>query len=78
MADSVSRIAETLANLDRIVRSVTDETVELYYRHYPSTPVISKFLCIVVKFAAGDSFIVTAYYTDTIKRGENLWQGQKP
>lgn len=47
LADSVRRIAETLANPDRIVRSATDETVELYYRHYPSTPVTSKFLCIV-------------------------------
>ena len=74
MAGAVPRIAETLANPDRIVRSVTDETVELFYRHYPSTPVSSKFLCIVVKFVVGDSFIVTAYYTDTIKRGESLWQ----
>jgi len=78
MADSVGRIAETLANPDRIVRSVTDDTVELYYRHYPSTPVASKFLCIVVKFVVGDSFIVTAYYTDTMKRGESLWQSWKP
>ena len=78
MAGSVVRIAETLANPDRIVRSVTDETVELYYRHYPSTHVTSKFLCIVVKFLVGDSFIVTAYYTDTIKRGESLWQRERP
>ena len=38
------------------------------------TSVTSKFLCIVVKFVAGGSFIITAYYTDTIKRGESLWQ----
>jgi hypothetical protein len=74
MADTVFRIAETLASPDKIVRSVTDEAVELFYKHYPSTPVTSKFLCIVVKFVAGGSFIITAYYTDTIKRGESLWQ----
>ena len=74
MADAVFRIAETLASPDRVVRSVTDETVELFYRHYPSTPVTSKFLCIVVKVATDDNFVITAYYTDTIKRGESLWQ----
>ena len=78
MAEAVSRIAEALAEPDKIAQSVTDETVELFYRHYPSTPVTSKFLCTVVKFVGGDSFIVTAYCTDTIKRGENLWQRQKP
>ena len=57
---------------------MTDDTVELYYRYYPSTPVTSKFLCIVVKFVVGDSFIVTAYYTGTIKRGESVWQSWKP
>ena len=78
MAEAVSRIAEALAEPDKIVQSVTDETVELFYKDYPSTPVSSKFMCIVVKFVAGDSFVITAYYTDTIKRGESLWQRQRP
>ena len=74
IADSVFRIAETLADPDRIVQSVADETVELFYRHYPSTPVTSKLLCVVVKVVTDDNFVITAYYTDTIKRGESLWQ----
>lgn len=74
MADAVSHIAETLANPDRIVRSVTDETVELFYRHYPSTPVTGKLLCVVAKAATDDGFVITACYTDMIKRGESLWQ----
>ena len=78
MAGSVFRISETLANPDRIVRSVTDETVELFYRHYSTTPVTSKFLCVVVKFVIDDYFVITAYYTDTVKRGESLWQKSKP
>lgn len=74
MAEAVPRIAEALAEPDKIVQSMTDETVELFYKHYPSTPVTSKFLCIVVKAVTDDNFIITAYYTDTIKRGESLWQ----
>ena len=67
MAEAVSRIAGALAEPDKIVQSVTDDTVELFYKHYPSTPVTSKFLCIVVKAVTDDNFIMTAYYTDTIK-----------
>ena len=74
MTEAILRIAETLANPDKIVRSRTDTTVELFYRHYPSTAVTSKFLCTVVKVLPDDNFIITAYYTDTIKRGESLWE----
>jgi hypothetical protein len=67
-------VAEALASPDRIVRSRTDPTVELFYKHYASTPVTSKFLCTVVKALPGDNFIIAAYYTDTMKRGEVLWE----
>jgi hypothetical protein len=74
MTESIPRIAETLASPDEIGRSRTDATVELFYKHYPSTAVTSKFLCTVVKALSDDNFIITAYYTDTIKRGESLWE----
>jgi hypothetical protein len=74
MADQLPRVAEALANPDLIVRSRTDETVELFYKHYPLTPVTEKFLCVVLKILPDDRFIITAYYTDTIKRGEILWE----
>ena len=74
MGDQIPRVAETLAYPDTIVRSRTDETVELFYKHYPSTPVTNKFLCTVVKALHDDSFIITAYYTDSVKRGEVLWE----
>jgi hypothetical protein len=74
MTEAMPHIAETLANPDKIVRSRTDTTVELFYRHYPCTAVTSKFLCTVVKVLPDDNFIITAYYTDTIKRGERLWE----
>ena len=74
MADQVSRVAETLANPDTIVRSRTDAMVELFYKHSPSTPVTHKFLYTVVKVLPDDHFIITAYYTDTAKRGKVLWE----
>ncbi len=36
--------------------------------------ITSKFLCTVIKVLPDDNFIITVYYTDTIKRGETLWE----
>ena len=74
MIDQILRVAETLAHPDTIVRSRTDAMVELFYKHYPSTPVTDKFLCAVVKALPDDPFMITAYYTDTVKRGAVLWE----
>jgi hypothetical protein len=74
MAGQIGRIAETLADPDRIVRSRTDTTVELFYKWYASTPVTAKFLCVVVKALPDDPFMITAYHTDAVKRGEVLWE----
>ncbi|GMT49410.1 MAG: hypothetical protein IEMM0008_0949 [bacterium] len=68
------KIKETLLNPDQIIRSRTDHEVELFYRYYRITPVTEKYLCVVVKVLLGDLFIITVYFTDTIKRGELLWE----
>ena len=74
MSGQIDKIQETMSNPDIIVRSRTDLDVELFYRHYDITPVTEKYLCIVVKILRRDMFIITAYFTDTIKRGEVLWE----
>ncbi|MCW3132209.1 MAG: PBECR2 nuclease fold domain-containing protein [Candidatus Methanospirare jalkutatii] len=74
MSGQIDRIRETLLNPDVIVRSRTDSEVELFYRHYDATPVTEKYLCVVVKVLTDDIFIITAYFTDKIKRGETLWK----
>jgi len=71
---SWERISETLAYPERVVRSKTDTSVELFYKHYPTTPVSEKFLCIVVNTFRDENFVVTAYYTDRIKGGDLLWE----
>jgi len=74
MSGQIDKIQETLLNPDIIVRSRTDPDVELFYRHYDITPVTEKYLCVVVKVLSDDVFIITAYFTDKIKRGEILWK----
>lgn len=73
MAGQIDKIKETLSEPERITRSKTDPEVELFYKHYDQTPVTEKYLCVVVKTSIDDKFIITAYFTDTIKRGETLW-----
>lgn len=74
MFDQIDKIQDTLLSPDRIVKSRTDPDVELFYQHYNITPVTEKYLCVVVKVLVNDLFIITAYFTDTIKAGEILWR----
>jgi hypothetical protein len=37
------------------------------------TPVGDKLLCVVVKHAGDGSFVLTAYLTDTVKKGRLVW-----
>lgn len=76
MSGQLGKIRETLLRPIVIVRSRTDLDVELFYRHYDVTPVNEKYLCVVVKALTGSMFIITAYFTDTIKRGEVLWESK--
>ncbi len=74
MTGQIKKISETLLNPERIVRSKTDPHLEMYYRNYDETPVTKKFLCVLVKILKYDGFIVTAYFTDTVKRGDVIWE----
>ena len=66
-------IGETLVDPERVVQSLSDSSVRLFYRHYPVTSVGAKFLCVVVKMGFEDSFVITAYLTDRMKKGEIVW-----
>jgi hypothetical protein len=73
MYDQLDKIRETVANPDLVVKSRTDSEAELFYKHYSETPVGEKYIWVIVKIKCEDSFILTAYFTDTIKKGETLW-----
>ena len=66
-------IAETLAQPQRVIQSLSDLQARLYYRYYVGTRVGDKYLCVVVKVVGADAFVLTAYLTDTIKKGQQLW-----
>ena len=68
------------AELERVLRqpqfvrrSRSDDSVQLFYEFYAATIVGGKWLCLVVKYAATDAFVVTAYLTNKPKAGETLW-----
>ena len=66
-------IPMTLAQPERVIESLSDHEARLYYRFYEGTRVGDKHLCVVVKILAADAFIITAYLTDAVKKGNQLW-----
>lgn len=73
MAGMEANISETLLLPQSVVQSASDADVRLYYRFYEDTMVGGKLLCVVVKVRDDDAFVVTAYLTDKVKKGEVLW-----
>ncbi|MFP4687590.1 MAG: hypothetical protein ACLFN5_05725 [bacterium] len=74
MREQFIKIKETLKKPDIVKKSKTDDEVLLAYKHYPKTPVTEKYMCLVIKNDSDDSFVVTAYFTDSIKKGELIWK----
>ncbi len=67
-------VEETLEGPEVVIQSTSDPDARLYYRFYPQTLVGGKYLCAVVKVRGDDAFVVTAYLTDQVKKGNALWQ----
>ena len=44
---------------------------------YVGTMVGDKYLCVVVMVQSADAFVLTAYLTDKVKQGEQLWPKKK-
>ena len=69
LRDEKNGIIQTLESPDQIRRSRTDKNVYLFYRLIGS----NKWLCAVTKRLNGQGFMITAYVTDAIKKGEIIW-----
>lgn len=67
------KIKEVLVHPLRVIQSLSDPEVRLYYHFYFSTKVGDKYLCVVVKLRGNDAFVLTAYLTDTLKKGVVVW-----
>ena len=68
-----AEVARVLREPQLVRRSRSDAAVRLFYEFYARTIVGGKWLCVVVKYAERDAFVVTAYLTDKPKAGEDLW-----
>lgn len=62
------QVRETLKSPSAIRVSKTDHNVLLYYRK-----IEVYYICVVVKRLNGEGFIITAYQTENIKEGEQIW-----
>jgi len=69
-----SKMVETISSPDTVIKSKSDEEARLYYKHYAGLSIGDKYLCVVVKFKQDDAFVITAYFTDSIKKGDVLWK----
>jgi hypothetical protein len=74
MVEMELTITDTLKNPQLVRKSQSDDSVELLYRFYTQLIIGDKWLCIVVKYLLNDAFIITAYFTDKPKKGDDLWQ----
>lgn len=70
----IGKLEAVLREPDVIVRSLRDPDVHLYHKHYGETPVTEKYLLVAVKVKVNDVFIITAFFTDTVKKGERIWE----
>lgn len=73
MRGMAAELERVLREPQLVRRSNSDAAVRLYYEFYARTIVGGKWLCVVVKYAENDAFVVTAYLTDKPKAGEDLW-----
>jgi hypothetical protein len=73
MKGMAAEIQRVLVQPQLVRRSRSDDAVRLFYEFYIQTIVGGKWLCVVVKYAENDAFVVTAYLTDKPKPGEDLW-----
>jgi len=64
-----SEVKETLIEPDEIRKSKKDLSVYLYYRKYEE-----HFVCVLVKHLNGEGFIITAYLSDNVKKGDTIWK----
>lgn len=67
------RISETLLRPDRVLESLSDPQARLYCRMYVATWVGEKHLCVVVRVADNDTFVLTAYLMSKPAGGRPLW-----
>lgn len=70
MAGRETDVGVTLSDPDEIRLSKRDSSVYLFYR----TERQNRWVCAVTKRLNGEGFLITAYPTDAVKEGEQIWR----
>jgi hypothetical protein len=71
------KLDEAIADPDFVIQSISDSFASILYRFYRGTKAGNKYLCVVVKYAGNDAYVLTAYPSDMIKKGKLLWERNK-
>jgi len=69
MAGREREVMDVLQNPSEIRQSKSDAMVYLFYKGER----IGRWVCAVAKRLDGSGFLITAYLTDAIKEGEQIW-----
>jgi hypothetical protein len=69
MAGREGIVKDTLEKPEQIRRSRSDQQVLLFYRGEGA----NRWVCAVAKQATDQGFLITAYPTDAIKEGTQIW-----
>jgi hypothetical protein len=76
-AGMFDRLEETISDPDFVIESISDSQAAICYRFYRGTRAGSKYLCIVIKYSSNDAYVLTAYPSDQIKKGQLIWERKK-
>ncbi len=53
-----------------------EDKVWLFYRLFSKTPVGRKYLMVGVRLFNNHGTVITSYFTDKIKMGDEIWTGE--
>jgi len=70
----IEEIKRTLVSPQIVRRSMYHEKVWLFYRFFKDTPVSEKYLMVAARIVNNEGFVVTSYFTDKVKMGEEIWR----
>jgi len=70
----IDKMKKTLASPQMVRRSLYDEKVWLFYRFFENTPVTEKYLMVAARILNNEGFVITSYFTDKVKMGEEIWK----
>ena len=74
VSEHVADIDLVLGDPDIVVQSIDDEAAHLYYRAIDLADFGGVQMCVVAVVLSSSPFVLTAYFTDRIKQGIEIWR----